>query len=97
MSSVYVARQPIFELGRGLYGYELLYRRDTSTDRADGDHGYMSAEVIANALLGVGMRTISAVAWRSSTSRAASCSIGAGSCSRRHRRHRAARERRMRL
>ena len=32
MSSVHVARQPIFELGRGLYGYELLYRRDTSTD-----------------------------------------------------------------
>ena len=28
MSSVYVARQPIFEVGRGLYGYELLYRRD---------------------------------------------------------------------
>jgi c-di-GMP-related signal transduction protein len=23
MSSVYVARQPIFEVGRGLYGYEL--------------------------------------------------------------------------
>jgi EAL and modified HD-GYP domain-containing signal transduction protein len=59
MSSVHVARQPIFELGRGLYGYELLYRRDISTDHADSDHGYMSAEVIANALLGVGMRTIS--------------------------------------
>ncbi len=59
MSSVHVARQPIFELGRGLYGYELLYRRDTSTDHADSDHGYMSAEVIANALLGVGMRNIS--------------------------------------
>jgi EAL and modified HD-GYP domain-containing signal transduction protein len=59
MSFVHVARQPIFELGRGLYGYELLYRRDMSSDRADRDHGYMSAEVIANALLGVGMRTIS--------------------------------------
>jgi len=59
MSSVHVARQPIFELGRGLYGYELLYRRDKATDRADSDHGYMSAEVIANALLGVGMPTIS--------------------------------------
>jgi EAL and modified HD-GYP domain-containing signal transduction protein len=59
MSSVHVARQPIFELGRGLYGYELLYRRDKSTDHADSDHGYMSAETIANALLGVGMPTIS--------------------------------------
>jgi EAL and modified HD-GYP domain-containing signal transduction protein len=59
MSSVYVARQPIFELGRGLYGYELLYRRDISIDHADGDDGHMSAEVIANALLGVGLRNIS--------------------------------------
>jgi EAL and modified HD-GYP domain-containing signal transduction protein len=59
MSSVYVARQPIFELDRGLYGYELLYRRDVSIDHADGDDGHMSADVIANALLGVGLRNIS--------------------------------------
>ena len=37
MSSIYVARQPIFELGRGLYGYELLYRRGADADRAEGD------------------------------------------------------------
>ena len=48
MSSVYVARQPIFEVGRGLYGYELLYRRDISIDHADGDDTHMSADVIAN-------------------------------------------------
>ena len=59
MSSVYVARQPIFEVGRGLYGYELLYRRNTSVDHADGDDAHMSAEVIANALLSVGIRNIS--------------------------------------
>jgi c-di-GMP phosphodiesterase len=59
MSSVYVARQPIFELKQGLYGYELLYRRDMSIDHADGDDGHMSAEVIANALLGVGIGNIS--------------------------------------
>jgi len=59
MSSVYVARQPIFEVGRGLYGYELLYRRDISIDHADGDDTHMSADVIANALLGVGIRNIS--------------------------------------
>jgi len=59
MSSIYVARQPIFELGRGLYGYELLYRRDISIDHADGDDSHMSAEVIANALLGVGLHNIS--------------------------------------
>ena len=59
MSSVYVARQPIVEVGRGLYGYELLYRRDVSIDHADGDDSHMSADVIANALLGVGFRNIS--------------------------------------
>jgi c-di-GMP phosphodiesterase len=59
MSSIYVARQPIFELGKGLYGYELLYRRDASIERADGDDGYMSAEVIAGSLLGIGLRAIS--------------------------------------
>src|SRR5947209_7245351 len=59
MSSVYVARQPIFELGRGLYGYELLYRRDSSIQYADGENGYMSAEVISGALLGIGMVAIS--------------------------------------
>jgi c-di-GMP phosphodiesterase len=58
MSSIYVARQPIFELGRRLFGYELLYRRDSSVDRADGDTGYMSAEVIMHALLGMGLSTI---------------------------------------
>ena len=58
MSSVYVARQPIFELNRGLYGYELLYRRDANVDHADGETGAMSAEVIVDALLGIGLRAI---------------------------------------
>jgi EAL and modified HD-GYP domain-containing signal transduction protein len=58
MSSIYVARQPIFELGRRLFGYELLYRRDEKVDRADGDTGYMSAEVIMHALLGIGLTAI---------------------------------------
>jgi EAL and modified HD-GYP domain-containing signal transduction protein len=58
MSSIYVARQPIFEHGKGLYGYELLYRRDASTERADSEDGYMSAEVIVGSLLGIGMRAI---------------------------------------
>jgi EAL and modified HD-GYP domain-containing signal transduction protein len=58
MSAIYVARQPIFELKRGLYGYELLYRRDGEVDRADGETGAMSAEVIVDALLGIGLRAI---------------------------------------
>lgn len=58
MSSIYVARQPIFELGRGLYGYELLYRHNAAIDRAQGDTGFMSADVIVSALLGIGLNTI---------------------------------------
>jgi c-di-GMP phosphodiesterase len=58
MSSVYVARQPIFELGRGLFGYELLYRRNSQIQQADGQDGYMSAEVISGALLGIGLKAI---------------------------------------
>lgn len=58
MRSIYVARQPIFELGRGLVGYELLYRRDAGSDRADGESGFMSAEVIAHSLLGIGLRPL---------------------------------------
>lgn len=58
MSSVYVARQPIFELGRGLFGYELLYRRNSQIQQADGQDGYMSAEVISGALLGIGLKSI---------------------------------------
>jgi EAL and modified HD-GYP domain-containing signal transduction protein len=58
MSSIYVARQPIFELGKGLFGYELLYRRDSTIQHADGEDGYMSAEVIVGSLLGIGLRGI---------------------------------------
>src|ERR1043165_3598180 len=58
MSSVFVARQPIFELNRGLYGSELLYRSDAAIDHADGETGAMSAEVIVDALLGIGLRAI---------------------------------------
>ena len=58
MRSIYVARQPIFELGRGLFGYELLYRSNATIDHADGDVGVMTAEVIAHSLLGIGLRHI---------------------------------------
>src|SRR5262249_39034867 len=58
MSSIYVARQPIFELGRGLYGYELLYRTNAVIDHANRDTAFMSADVIVSALLGIGLHTI---------------------------------------
>jgi EAL and modified HD-GYP domain-containing signal transduction protein len=58
MKSIYVARQPIFELNGGLFGYELLYRRNSTIDSADGDSVIMTAEVITHALLGIGLRAI---------------------------------------
>lgn len=58
MSSIHVARQPIFELEHGLFGYELLYRRNESIVRADGEDGFMSAEVIVSALLGIGLNSL---------------------------------------
>jgi EAL and modified HD-GYP domain-containing signal transduction protein len=36
----------------------LLYRRNAAVDRADGETDAMSAEVIVNALLGIGLRSI---------------------------------------
>ena len=58
MSSIFIARQPIFELGRGLYGYELLYRTNSAVQHAEGDIGHMSAEVIVISMLGMGLRNI---------------------------------------
>jgi c-di-GMP phosphodiesterase len=58
MSSIFVARQPIFELGRGLYGYELLYRHDAEVERAEGTDDHMSAEVIVVSMLGMGLRNV---------------------------------------
>lgn len=57
--SVFVARQPIFDARDVLYGYELLYRRDDLSTSADGsDANAMSARVLSNAMLGIGMRAL---------------------------------------
>jgi len=58
MSSVFVARQPIFEIERGLVGYELLYRADGAIAHANGDPDAMSAGVIVASLLDVGLDEI---------------------------------------
>jgi Predicted signal transduction protein containing EAL and modified HD-GYP domains len=58
MSSVFVARQPIFKLDRGLIGYELLYRADAAVTYANGDRDAMSAGVIVASLLDVGLDEI---------------------------------------
>ena len=54
--SIFVARQPIFDRSNSVIGYELLYRRDESRTTAEGtDANTMSARVITNAFLGVGI------------------------------------------
>src|SRR3954452_8850102 len=58
MTSAIVARQPIFELGRGLFGYELLYRRDETADRADGRASHMTADVLISSALAIGLSTL---------------------------------------
>ena len=56
---IFVARQPIFDAGDKLRGYELLYRGDAAVSSADGsDRNTMSAKVIANSLLGMGLRDL---------------------------------------
>ncbi len=53
---IFLARQPIFDQGDQLVGYELLYRRDAQRNLADGETPLaMSADVIVKAILGVGL------------------------------------------
>jgi EAL and modified HD-GYP domain-containing signal transduction protein len=54
--SIFVARQPIFDARNELFGYELLYRHDGTHTSAEGvDGNTMSARVISNAFLGIGI------------------------------------------
>jgi c-di-GMP phosphodiesterase len=59
VTSVFVARQPIFDSKERLFAYELLYRRNAVTQRADAeDTHFMSADVIVGTFLGVGMEAL---------------------------------------
>lgn len=53
---IFLARQPIFEAGGRLHGYELLHRRghDGGAD-VDAGNDRMSSEVIVNAFLSIGI------------------------------------------
>jgi c-di-GMP phosphodiesterase len=56
---LFVARQPIFNLGGGVEGYELLYRRGSQSVAADGaSTRQMSVDVIIQSLLEVGLERI---------------------------------------
>ena len=56
---VFVARQPIFDRQRQLYGYELLYRSEACQDAFDGTDGATATvQVIGNALLAIGLESL---------------------------------------
>lgn len=59
MESIFIGRQPIFDRDGGLYGYELLHRRfgEESARVVNGDR--ISADMLINAVLQVGIQQIS--------------------------------------
>jgi c-di-GMP phosphodiesterase len=63
---LFVARQPIFNLGGQVEGYELLYRRGAQSVAADGTSTrQMSVDVIIQSLLEIGLEriTLGRTAW----------------------------------
>jgi c-di-GMP-related signal transduction protein len=56
---VFVARQPIFDRGRRVYGYELLFRASGGSNSYDGtEESSATIQVIANALFAIGLEDI---------------------------------------
>jgi EAL and modified HD-GYP domain-containing signal transduction protein len=56
---VFVARQPIFDRQRHLYGYELLYRSDAARNQFDGTEASAATkQVISSTLLSIGFENI---------------------------------------
>ncbi len=56
---VFVARQPIFDRQRQLYGYELLYRSERARNQFDGTEASSATQqVISSTLLSIGLENI---------------------------------------
>jgi EAL and modified HD-GYP domain-containing signal transduction protein len=56
---VFVARQPIFDRQRNLYGYELLYRSDPRDTEFDGtDSEIATKQVISSTILALGLENL---------------------------------------
>ncbi|MFC4404108.1 EAL and HDOD domain-containing protein [Gracilibacillus xinjiangensis] len=53
MSIVLLAKQPILDCNQTVYGYELLYRSETATEKWNGD--LATVEVMINAFLNIGI------------------------------------------
>jgi len=63
--TVHVARQPILDQRQKVFGYELLHRASASATTCEGDApaGFASARVIGDALLAVGLETLTDGHW----------------------------------
>ncbi len=55
---VHVARQPILDARNQVFGYELLYRRSAEAAAFSGSGQQASAQVIGDALLAIGLETL---------------------------------------
>ena len=56
---MWLARQPIFDTGGAVIGYEVLYRRFVTDTAAGGvEHSVMGADVLVNACLNIGLEQL---------------------------------------
>ena len=59
VKDVFLARQPIFNRDVELFGYELLFRADDSSDSFDGaDTEAATTQVIASSILSIGLDNV---------------------------------------
>ncbi|MDD3350692.1 MAG: HDOD domain-containing protein [Eubacteriales bacterium] len=56
--NVYVARQPIFDKNRTLYGYELLYRKSENNFYEGFDDDHSTASVLTNSFMVIGFNEL---------------------------------------
>jgi EAL and modified HD-GYP domain-containing signal transduction protein len=57
---VYVARQPIFNKNKKLYGYELLFRDGLSNAFPDIDGDTATSKLLSNSFFSIGMNQLTA-------------------------------------
>ena len=57
-SSIHIARQPILDTGRQVFGYELLYRADEVETTCNLEGDVAASRVLTDALLGIGLETL---------------------------------------
>ena len=58
MEKIFVARQPIYDRQLRVYAYELLYRRDASSQANVIDGDQATSEVVVNSIMDIGLENI---------------------------------------